>query len=325
MAKLNARAKKILQAKASKFKNGANFSIILLGDSHIGQINCTNKWYTELLKKIRAKGAYTAVHGGDASDNSTKLKNYVNISKKVLGYSNTVKDEKKTPLFTNIGNHDYKLGANQGAGVNIDKYNELIGNDNFIIKLYKGAKGPKIAIVFINTGYTVSGQLPGNKDFKTELDKLAKKMSDIIKSNNNIRFIIDMHIPPKIPKNAHFNTDHTLNPKYNDIFRKFMQKHPARILAIVAHHKHGDVQSSAYHYTFSNKNVTKKYNIPLYLTAQGGHCDHDPNHPIDAQYSFYRMYFKMLGNHYEIDNVYRYNMKKVGSKYVLSKQILINK
>lgn len=320
MAKLNARAKNILQAKALKFKNGANFSIIFLGDSHIGQINCTNKWYNELLKKVRVRHVYTAVHGGDASDNSTKLKNYVNISEKILGYSNTNKDEKKTPLFTNIGNHDYKLGAKSSDGIGIEKYNELIGNDNFIIKLYKGAKGPKIAIVFINTGYTVSGQLLGGKDFKTELGKLAKKMSDIIKANSNIRFIIDMHIPPKVLTDAHFNTNHTLNSIYNDNFRGFIKKHHTKILAIVAHHKHGDFQKSAYHYTFNKK----KYIIPLYVTAQGGHCNPYVKLPT-AQYSFYRMYFKKLGNHYEIDNVYRYNMRKIGGKYVLSKPILIKK
>lgn len=327
MPKLNTRAREILDAKAAKFKNGKDFSIILLGDSHIGQFNCTNRWYTELLNKIKSKtiskDVYTAVHGGDASDNSTRLKNYVNITEKVLAYSNTTKDDTKIPLFTNVGNHDYKINGKQGAGVDIKRYNNLIGNDNFIIKLFKGSKGPKIAIVFINTGYNVSGQLPGDKNFQIELDKLSNKMSEIIKAHNSVRFIIDMHIPPKIPKNGQFNTNHTLNPKYNDIFRKFMQKHPARILAIVAHHKHGNIQSSAYRYTFNNIKHTINYNIPLYLTAQGGHCDPYKNPPMNAQYSFYKMSFKKSGNYYKINTVYRYNMKKIGNNYVLLNPILI--
>ena len=162
---------------------------------------CSNEFLSEVAKSNAPKASvYTTIHGGDASDyGDGQLKKYVDITEKVLGYGNVVQEENKIPIFTNVGNHDYKIGKGSSAGVNIKEYNDLIGNDNTIRKLFKNGKGPRIAIILLNTGYNVSGQLPGGKDYKTELDKLEKKMNDIIQLHHTVRFIIDMHIPPRIP------------------------------------------------------------------------------------------------------------------------------
>lgn len=327
MAKLNESGNIILKSKRQKFVNGQNFAIAFLGDSHIGRTdckcgtNCPEDRYTTLLKKIRnMKGIYTIIHGGDASDYGNNVLNkFVSDTKKILKYnSTTVKDEDKTPLFANIGNHDYKLGKAPSKGVDINDYHKLIGKDNAIVKLFGSVKGPKVAIVLLNTGYSNSGQLTNGLKFEDQLNDLAKRMGDIIKKHSSVRFIIDMHIPPRIPNQL--TGTHVLNPAFNNAFRRFLKKHPARILAIVTHHKHGNVQSTAYHYIFTNNG--KKYNIPVYLTAQGGHCDPTKG---SAQYSFYRMDLVKSGAPYKINAVYRYDMVWDSTKktYVLNKKIPI--
>lgn len=339
MAKLNAIGIKILKAKRQKFKANKDFSIAFLGDSHIGQTtvhspkegkcecgtNCPEKRYKTLLRKINGlKGIYTIIHGGDGADYAAKmLKKFVNDTETILKYNDTtVKDENKKPLFENIGNHDYKIGKNPSTGVDMKDYNNLVGKDNNIIKFFGNIKGPRVAVILLNTGYSNEGQLPKGMDFKQQLDNLSGMMNEIIKKHNFVRFIIDMHIPPRIPHQL--TGSHVLNNNYNYYFRQFLKKHPARILAIVTHHKHGVIQSAAYHYTFTTKN--KKYDIPVYLTAQGGHCDYNKSHNEKTRYSFYRMNLTNNGNFYKIKNVYRYDMVKGPSgNYVLAKPVLIKK
>lgn len=334
MTKLNIEAKKVLKAKILKFKEGQNFSIAFLGDSHIGQKNCTNEWYIELLKQIKYKNVYAAIHGGDASDyGGDQLRKYVDITEKILGYNEAINVESTIPLFTNIGNNDYKIGKSSSKGMGIKDYNNFIGNDNTIIKLYKGRNGPRIAIVLLNTGYNVYGELSDGKDYKTEFDKLEKNMNDIIKLHHSVRFIIDMHIPPRIPDESKFIINHSMDNKFNDAFQEFLKKNPSKIMAIVTHHIHGCIQTAAYHYTFNatvktkeGNTTTKRYSIPVYLTAQGGHCNFNKKYLANGQHSFYIMNFTKTGKHYSISTVYRFSiLKSSDGNYVLSTPILIDK
>lgn len=333
--KLNEMSIQILDAKRAKFKDGSNFSIGLLGDSHIGESKCPTSWYKELLKKLRNKKVYAIIHGGDCCHyaGTGLLKKFKSITVSILKYNDaTIKIENKVPIIANVGNHDYKLGKKPATGVSLKEYHTLIGKDHEVIKFFGAVKGPRIAVVQINTGYTNQGSLPGN-GFRDELDALAKKMSDILAKDNNARFIIDMHIPPMIHANAHFNSSHVLSAPYTDLFRKFMRKHPNSVLAIIAHHKHGVVQTAAYHFNFNvtkikkdGSKVTTHYSKPVYLTAQGGHCDRSATAPKNPQYSFYIMDFTMSGSKYKISGVSRYNLKKqANGTYVLSKPIPIKK
>lgn len=339
MAKLNEIGIRILKAKRQKFKAGSDFSVAFIGDSHIGETtvhspkegpcecgsNCPERRYKTLLSKINAlKSIYAIIHGGDGADYAAKmLKRFVNDTEAILKYNNTtISDADKKPLLHNIGNHEYKIGKNPSTGVDMNEYNNLVGKANNIIKFFGSTNGPKVAVILLNTGYSNHGQLPKGMNFKTQLDNLAKQMDTIIQNHNSVRFIIDMHIPPRIPHQL--TGSHVLNDNYNYYFRQFLKKHPGRILAIVTHHKHGTIQMAAYQYTFKTKN--KKYNIPVYLTAQGGNCDYNksPNEP--TRYGFYRMVLTKSGNSYKIKNVYRYDMVRSSSgSYVLAKPVLIKK
>jgi hypothetical protein len=311
MAKLNAQSKVILQAKRQKkFMKNAPISLAFVGDSHIGKPNCkcgkdcAQKRYKELLRKMRdMKKVYAIVHGGDlVVYGDGLLKTFVKDTRSVLHYgSKTINKEDLTPLLANIGNHDYKMHKAPGTGVEIKDYRNLIGNDNDVVKLCGSAKGPRIAVVLLNTGFTNAGKMPSGMKFKDELDALEKIMGTLIKEHNDVRFIIDMHIPPHIP-HVLFGT-HVLNTQFNDQFRRFLIKHRSHILAVVAHHKHGQIQKKAYLYDLKHKNFV----IPVYVTAQGGQCDLNAQ-PKSAQYSFYRIDLKKKGNPYSIDAVYRYDM-----------------
>jgi hypothetical protein len=332
---LNDTSTKILKKRAAKFKADSKFSIGLIGDSHIDQKNCTNNhiWYRELLEKIVSRKVYIMVHGGDASDHGgSSLKKFVNITEDELKYLTI--SELDTPIFVNIGNHDY-LRNKTNKSVSRADYTTYIGTHNNIIRLFDSGKGPRVAVVLLDTGYTISGKLPSGEDYSKVLKSIEDRMISLIKNHNTIRFIIDMHVPPQIlantQNNKKFNSKHVLLTQYNDRFKKFIKdftsKHPDRIMAITVHHKHGWIQKKAYY--FSYKTYDKKnHKIPVYLTAQGGHCDGNAQ---NAQYSFYIIQFvtfkKNNKNYYKIKNVYRYNVtyNVLTNKYKLSKGIKIKK
>lgn len=303
MTKLNSIGKNILKAKRAKFVANSEFSLAFLGDSHVGmknckcQANCAEARYKSLLRRIKnMKPVYVSVLGGDASDRSQSLEKFAVATKTVLDYHSAIKDELKTPLFVNVGNHDYHNGQ-------LETFQNIIGSENEIIRLFGNVKGPRVAVVMIDSGYTVSGKLPGTDTFRKNLAVLEKKMAEIIKKHSTVRFIIDMHIPPRIPHEL--SGTHVLNPTFNHEFRKFLKKHPAGILAIVCHHKHGQVHNSAYHLKFM---TSKEYAIPVFVTAQGGQCNPNKAPHQDAQYSFIRIDLIHGITAYKIKNVYRYEM-----------------
>lgn len=330
MAKLNEIGKHILKIKRQKFKDGQDFSIAFLGDSHIGRTNCkcgtdcTEERYVTLLSKINnGKNVYAIIHGGDASDyGNGSLERFVNDTTKTLNYDNTeIKEEDKIPLFSNTGNHDYKFGKFPDGCITIDDYHNNIGKDNDIIEFFGNNKGPEVAVILLNTGYGNSGKLIGTAKFKDKLNNLSLNMKNIIKNHKFVRFIIDMHIPPVIP--YEITGTHTLNPEFDSDFKKFLKKYPERILAIAAHHMHGQIQNAAYHYKITNK--FQEYSIPVYVTAQGGQCDSNKPPYKNAQYSFYKMNLSKVSSSYMLNSVYRYDMTWNYDKkgFALSSGILI--
>ncbi|WP_010250744.1 metallophosphoesterase [Acetivibrio cellulolyticus] len=332
---LNDTSTKILNMRAAKFKNNSPFTLGLLGDSHIGQSNCTTNptWYRELLKKIVSKNVYTIIHGGDASDHGgASLKQFVNITENQLKYGTI--NASRTPIFVNIGNHDYLRGKTTKA-VSRNDYTKDIGQHNNIIKLFDSNKGPRVAVVLLDTGFTISGKLPSGEDYSKVLKSIEDKMIDLIKKHNTIRFIIDMHVPPQIlattKNDKKFNSSHVLSTQFNSKFRKFIKdftsRYPGRIIAITAHHKHGWVQKNAYYFSYKTYDM-KTHKIPIYLTAQGGHCDGNVQ---NAQYSFYIISFatfkKNKKRYYKITNVNRFNVtyNVANNVYKLSNPIPIGK
>lgn len=316
----------ILQKRAANFPANSPFALGLLGDSHIGQVNCPMNptWYREILKKNVSKKVYAIIHGGDASDRGgTTLKSFVSITRNQLKYGKVTAS--KTPIFVNIGNHDYK----KGKSVSRAGYTNNIGRHNSIIKLFDGGNGPRVAVVLLDTGYTISGQLPSGENYTNLLKDIEDKMITLVKNHQTIRFIIDMHVPPQITGDINFNKSHVLMTKYNAKFKKFIKdftsKYPGRILAITAHHKHGWIQNKAYFFTYKTYDM-KSHRIPVYVTAQGGHCDGNAG---NAQYSFYILRFaqKTGVNHYSISSVSRYNVTYVAAtnRYKVSKAIPIKK
>lgn len=334
---LNDTSTKILKKRAAKFKANSPFTLGLLGDSHMGQSNCpTNPtWYRELLKKIVSQKVYTIIHGGDGSDyGGSSLNSFVNITENQLKYGTI--SASRTPIFVNIGNHDY-LRSKTAKSVSRNDYIKNVGNNNSILKLFDSGKGPRVAIVLLDTGYTISGKLPSGENYSLVLKDIEQKMITLIKNHSTIKFIIDMHVPPQILANTKntkdFNRSHVLLTQFNSRFKSFIKdftsKHPGRIMAITAHHKHGWIQKQAYYFSYKTYDM-KSHKIPVYVTAQGGHCDGNAH---NAQYSFYTMNFVSRLNkqnnkrYYHIASVNRFNVtyNVATNKYILSKGFQIKK
>ncbi len=332
---LNDTSTKILNKRAEKFKSNSPFTLGLIGDSHIGQSICTTNptWYRKILSKIVSQKVYAIIHGGDASDyGGSSLKSFVTITENELKYGTI--NASRTPIFVNIGNHDYLRGKTTQS-VSRNDYTTYIGQHNNIIKLFNSGKGPRVAVVLLDTGYTISGKLPSGEDYSKVLKDIEDKMIALIKKHSTLRFIIDMHVPPQIladtQNHKKFNTSHVLLTQYNSRFKKFIKdftsKYPGRILAITAHHKHGWVQKTAYYFSYKTYDM-KPHKIPIYLTAQGGHCDGNVH---NAQYSFYVLSFstfkKNKKRYYKITNVNRFNViyDVATNVYKLSKPIPIGK
>lgn len=319
MAKLTNESKVYLKERKKKFKNATELEIAFIGDSHIGQteygrkINrkkcqcsgCNEKYYKAMINNInKDKGIISIIHGGDATDNNIEgLRKFKAISREVLNYNSKKSDGSVMPIFTNVGNHDF-------LHYSLDEYHKEIGNDNYIAELYKNPKytNHRLAIVMLNTGYGSSG---------SDVIDSIKKLKRIMKKNKYTKYIIDMHIPGRI-KDAGNNLSHYLSISENQYFRKLLTLFRGQIIAIVAHHKHGFIQSKAKYI------VGRNYKIPVFITAQGGNCDSIKGKKGAAHYSYYVMKIKNLNRKIELSSVYRYNAIAQGNNIVVEKSNEIN-
>ncbi|BCN29078.1 metallophosphoesterase family protein [Anaeromicropila herbilytica] len=288
--KLNSEAYRIVKVKEDAFtKSGtvlpSNFSIVYMGDTHIGMSGCSQSpesKYEQLLKKIISSNTngdiLCIVHGGDATDHGIdNLQIFIDKTWKTL-YDPYTNDKDKIPLFLNTGNHDFKLIKVNGQVTNYDltAFNNLVAADE-LFKSDPSAPHPDVQvvplnklylrIVLLNTGYGNRGSF-GSVDigkFEKEIKEIDKWMTYLQGVSNKIRFIVDMHIPPQIGTIGNGNPSHVLNNQYSTLFSKdILDKHYRSMITVSSHHRHCKPPTRYYdpHYKFD-----------FFLTAAGGNCD----------------------------------------------------
>ncbi|OPJ56142.1 metallophosphoesterase [Clostridium oryzae] len=328
-----------------------NFSIIFIGDTHVGKVrsHCNHNEgenYKALLKKINKsknkKEVIAIIHGGDGCDfpdkGKTNLKDFVDITKSGLEYKNIVHENNKIPFFMNVGNHEY----NKKTSSHLKEFGNLIGKRNYVVKLFDNTNGPMIAVVLLQTGMEVYGGSLGGSKLKTFKDAIedVEAQMEAIKSNNkykSVKFIIDMHIPPTLPvfnkkiadcsdpppkgkKKAHSLCIKNDNTDFINFINRFTKKYKNSILAIVCHHKHWYFQPN-----IRNNSNYMISNVPVFITAQGGNC-HRIKKNAPGQFSYYELKFsttsstkKNYRKHYKLNKVYRMDLDIKSNK--LTKKI----
>lgn len=259
-AKLNDESYSLLRRRREDPLYQNEFSLIFIGDSHVGQ-ECSSGaapevLYLRLLERIRAnerkyRNILAIFHGGDGTHRGKKhLEEFIAATRYGLDYD--VSSEDRIPLFMNVGNHEYINDPE------LKNYNALVGNGNYIQEIW--LRPQNTSVLFLNTGGPNSdGFFKDPHHFANELTA----MGAIIKAHPHYRFIIDMHIPPAV--GPHKGKSHALNKDYTAQFTKFLKSYLNRVALVVVHHRHC-VQPSRIGYLFQGK-------VPIYLTAFAGHCD----------------------------------------------------
>lgn len=284
--RLNDLGNSILYYRCLEERFRERFSIIFMGDTHVDKLakeeKITNlEKYSLLLEKAKEqKDILCIIHGGDGTNDGTEegLTKFVNKTKEVLYRDNTKKDY--IPFFMNIGNHEYK-----NSSASEIHYIELVGGTNQIISL----KPQELDIILLNTGCKADGFFNKHNYFKKELNKIGEYIN---KTDSQVNFLIDMHIPPSIgaleDNTQYSKTPHSLNCIFTNNFSEFMDTYYSRIIATVTHHLH------CFHQQNPCTPVTKYDNRPFYLTASAGHCTACDNKIYGSE--FLKFDFELKGN-----------------------------
>lgn len=268
--KINCIGKKLLGNNHNYRINNNGFSMIFIADTHSEQLSESKKKYSSLeqycllLRKIKLYDEVICIiHGGDAihgfANNSKKSNNQLNnfITSTKLELYEHVEPLKRIPFIMNTGNHEY---CSQDKNNNSDNFNKLVGEKSDLIK----TRGYYLDIILLDTGYTHNG-FPDLISFKKQICSVEKKIK---KEHKKVRFILDMHIPPKLGEFIKY-ANHTLNSQLTEEFVKFLNKYQDRVIAVTTHHIHNfdSIDSSIPVY------IHPIGNIPIYLTSSGGHKD----------------------------------------------------
>lgn len=321
---LNNTSKKQLTGRRASLplRNPKEFSIIFLGDSHVGmniRKNPTCKYqlknYKSILKSIDSNDntLIAVFNGGDGGHNGDFVEKFAAVTSNLMNNK-----PYKIPFFSAVGNHEYIHDHS------LNEYKSYISKkENDVIKLYGKNFGPKVAVIMLNTGRLSSNRCSkGSRDvIKNSINKI--KNDPIYKSvinDKSVKIIIDMHVPPPMPVFMQPQSSHLWCPQSQEHFSQFIKSIKAsRILAIVTHHKHGFIQPEINsQYYFLNK-------IPVFLTAQGGNCDPVSSSDLRAKYSYYKIHLSTKTprsrDNYTIKSVHRLDVNVSKSK--VSKEVKI--
>lgn len=300
---LNDIGKDILKDRLStnRFGEDKDFSIVFIGDSHVGmkgsgcEGNTPLKKYTGLLDKINSLGnsqnILCIVHGGDGTHyGCSNLIDFAIATRNEL-YSGNIKKGDQIPLFMTEGNHEYKTNdSDTKIDSNNLQYTTVIANPQpgsiqMVTLLPK-----KLRLALLNTGYYNNGsfELGNQYEFFSQVNDLGTKMKNSPKGE---RFIIDMHIPPRIDNNLPEKVNpnkrpHVLNKEFTDYLTNMINygENQYKISTIVSHHRHCKYLpgGGSIPYVVSKGSVTTNTNIPVFITAYGGHCYPDKDRPTCA-------------------------------------------
>lgn len=302
---------------SSQLRKPKEFSIIFLGDTHIGMdrrghsaCNYSSDHYMAILRSIDSNDDTLAAIfvGGDAGHKDQFVAKFASITSTLM-----MSKPHQIPIFSGVGNHEYMHGHL------LKGYKEHISKtDNDIIQLFEKDFGPKVAVIMLNTGGPGSnGYASGNNS------NLAKSITQIknnpiyqsIVNDKSIMLIIDMHIPPCIPVFTKVSETHVLSSLSENYFHEFVTSiGPNKILAIVTHHLHGYIQShiNTKHYYMDQ--------IPVFLTAQGGNCDPVMSSALSSKYSYYKLNFSTKSpksrKSYKLKSVYRFDINVSNSTVI---------
>lgn len=258
-----------------------------MGDTHVDKIykeerTTSLEKFTNLLEKVTTyENILCIIHGGDGTHNGNQegLTKFVNKAKEVLYLNNTKKDY--IPFFMNIGNHEYSNSTASEI-----HYINLVGKTNQIINL----KPQQLDIILLNTGCKSDGFFNKHNYFKKELNKIGEYINKV---DSQIKFLVDMHIPPSIrsleDKSEHNKTPHSLNCVSTNNFKEFIDKYSDRIITIVTHHLHCFYQKNPCISSILYENT------PFYLTANAGHCISDCGSEV-SPIEFLKFDFELKGD-----------------------------
>lgn len=307
---------------SSQLRKPSQFSIIFLGDPHVGMNHRQHPTciyhlanYKAILKSINSSdnSLIAIFNGGDGADNANFISNFASVTETLMNAK-----PHKIPFFSAVGNHEYIHDST------LDEYKKYISKkESDVIKLYGQNFGPKVAIIMLDTGGPSSN---GCKNDKGTI--LAKSIAQIKNSaayksiikDKSVKIIIDMHIPPRMSVFTQTTKTHVLCPDAEKHFRQFVKNIGlSRFLAIVTHHKHGFIQPHINsQYFFLNK-------IPVFLTAQGGNCDPAISSDLSAKYSYYKMQLSTTTpnsrDNYKLKSIFRFDVDVKNSK--ISKTIQV--
>lgn len=320
MAKLNSESKNELKTRRATIalRKPSVFSIIFLGDAHVGmnqRLNPTCKYriknYRAILRSINSNDntLISVFHGGDEGDKGAYVQNFVSITKKLMN-----RKHYRIPYFAGVGNHEYQ------GDPSLSEYKKYISSsDNDVIRLYGSNYGPKVAVIMLNTGgpsdsgcKNGSGTIIANSIAEIKNSSAYKA---VIK-DKTVKIIIDMHIPPRMPVfRGNPPTHHRLCPNAESHFKNFVNGIGTnRILFIVTHHKHGYIQPKI------NSRYLYLDKIPVFLTAQGGNCDTVSLVDKRSKYSYYKIDMSTntasSRDNYKLKNAYRLDVDVNTSKVV---------
>lgn len=321
---LNNTSKKQLTGRRSSLplRNPKEFSIIFLGDSHVGMNKRKNptckyqfKNYKSILKSIDSNDntLIAVFNGGDGGHNGDFVAKFAAITRDLMNDK-----PHKIPFFSSVGNHEYI----HDYGLNEYK-SHISKKENDVIKLYGKNSGPKVAVILLDTGRPSSSS--GTNDSGNTMKNSIKKIKNdpIYKSvvnDTSVKIIIDMHLPPCMPVFTQTSHSHVLSPQAQKYFTQFVKSiKTSRILAIITHHKHGFIQPEINsQYYFLNK-------IPVFLTAQGGNCDPVSSSDLKSKYSYYKILLSTKTpnsrDNYTLKSVHRLDVNVSTSK--VSKEVKI--
>lgn len=323
MKLLNDESKIYINAVSKKLRNKKEFAIIFMGDTHVGQENiktsstnqhnddkCIDNYGKLLSLSTREQGNIMCiVHGGDAVHYGRKnLEKFVSTTKKILKYSSRHKSNKdKIPFFMNIGNHEYKISDDyHSKKTGLENYLQIIGEDNDIIIM----KYQRLGVVLLNTGSGTNGKFENMDHFQEELNTLGEKIMEKAADDESYRFIIDMHIPPRIESiqassKCKGTRTHSLNEKWNEQFTEFLEQYGEYILAVVSHHRHLCCQAKSKINGYQCRKNNKF--IPVFITAQAGNCDCLRSEHRE-ECGIIKINFEWNGIETRLKNVYKYKL-----------------
>lgn len=255
--RLNESSRSLLSVRQQSERFARRFSLVFMGDTHIGKICCLNdivpeNEYRRLLSVVLGDGSddiLCIVHGGDATDRGEEnLKRFLKVTKSFLSFKSR---HGIIPFFLNIGNHEY-LDDPEG-----EAYRLLVCDPGQVQYIWLDSQ--RFGLALLDTGTGDRGGFENAKRFSDQLLELETEM----RKKPDYLFIIDMHIPPAWGWGRLMPLG--LNNRDTREFLHFLNRNPEQIMAVITHHRHWLIPSC------SPQFYQKR--IPVFVTAHAGHCD----------------------------------------------------